>query len=427
MTSESPHPTLGRVLLRAYAVIAGIAGFGALLLLIWGPRLFGAYVLGSLTASGVPVRLLSPVLVTFGCWAASLSRVEDPWQRSKLVGWFAIAHYLLFFVAYVQAFAFVRPKPLVGRFFGIACTTTSIILNFTNRRRPKRKLGGKSLTKGIGRHEQQIRQAAAQQERNRLARDLHDSIKQQIFVIQTAAATAQTRLDGDRPGAETAIGEIRESARSAMTEMEAMLDQLRAVPLSNDGLVESIRKQCEALELRTGAKVEFQLIELPPADTLAPGAHEAVLRVVQEALANIGRHARASHVTVSLDSFSDTLKLCIRDDGSGFNQFEPRQGMGMRNMRERSEELGGKLDINSRPGDGAQVLLSIPHDEIPTEYRFPTYLLAAGLVFLLIAAVLTWSGPWSIVWAMPIAVCGRELLRCIGDWRQARKYAGAAA
>jgi len=85
------------------------------------------------------------------------------------------------------------------------------------------------------------------------------------------------------------------------------------------------------------------------------------------------------------------------------------------------------LEINSRPGNGTQILLSIPHAEIPTEYRSPTYILGAGLLLLLITAVLTWSGPWSIVWSMPIALCAREFMRCIGDWRQARKYAGAAA
>ena len=134
------------------------------------------------------------------------------------------------------------------------------------------------------RYEQQIRDAGAQQERNRLARDLHDSIKQQIFVIQTAAATAQTRFDNDRDGAASAIDQIRSSARDAMTEMEAMMDQLRSIPLENASLIEALKKQCDALGHRTGAKVEFKLDDLPPSQTFAPGAHQAIFRVAQEAL-----------------------------------------------------------------------------------------------------------------------------------------------
>lgn len=100
------------------------------------------------------------------------------------------------------------------------------------------------------RDEQRIRDAAAQEERNRLARDLHDAIKQQIFAIQTSAATAETRFDADPAGAREAVAHVRQSAREAMAEMEAMLDHLRVVPLENAGLVEAIRKQAEARAAR---------------------------------------------------------------------------------------------------------------------------------------------------------------------------------
>ncbi len=461
MTTEPSYPTLGRNLLRAYAVICGI---GSVALIFWakssglhvpaalspgtllaphspaigigrglGNGIANAYAsgfaYGAGNADGARVRAiqlaliaLSPILAALGCWAAGLALLDNSPQRNRMLGWFGSAHLLVLLALTFQTFALARrPMPVA---LSVTWNLTILLWSLERGRRAERSILGK-LPAGIGRHEQEIRQSAAQQERNRLARDLHDSIKQQIFVIQTAAATAQTRFNSDRPGAETALDQIRDSARDAMTEMEAMLDQLRAVPLNNDGLVDAIRKQCEALELRTGAKVKFQLVELPPAGTLAPGAHEAILRVAQEALANIGRHARASHVTVSLDSFSDRVMLCIRDDGAGFNQFEVQRGMGMRNMRERAAEFGGKIDIVGKPGNGAQILLSIPHAEIPTHYRAPTYLYAAGLVIILIAAPLTWSGIWSILWVPPFIVCAIGLKRCIDDWRQAKKYTGA--
>jgi signal transduction histidine kinase len=179
---------------------------------------------------------------------------------------------------------------------------------------------GRSATEQVRtRYEQQIRQAAGQEERNRLARDLHDSIKQQIFVIQTAAATVQARFEADRDGARSAIEQVRRSAREAMAEMEAMLDQLRAAPLENNGLVEALKKQCEALEFRSGARVELKLGDLPPNESLAPGAHQAIFRVAQEALANIGRHARPKRVMVQLDAAGGNVRLAIQDDGSGFD------------------------------------------------------------------------------------------------------------
>ena len=137
------------------------------------------------------------------------------------------------------------------------------------------------------RYEQEIRRAAAQEERNRLARDLHDSVKQQLFVIQTAAATAQERFHNDPTGAHDAIDAVRRAAREALGEMEAMLEGLNANPLENTGLVEALKKQCEALGYRTGAQVSCECGPLPASETLPPGTHQAIFRTAQEALANV--------------------------------------------------------------------------------------------------------------------------------------------
>lgn len=120
----------------------------------------------------------------------------------------------------------------------------------------------------------QLSEAAAQQERNRLARDLHDSIKQQIFSVSVAAATAQTRWESDPEGARRAIADVRGAAREAMAEMEAMLQHLRPAPLENSGLIEALRKQCEALQYRSGATVTAEFGELPDNAILLPGTQE---------------------------------------------------------------------------------------------------------------------------------------------------------
>ena len=210
-------------------------------------------------------------------------------------------------------------------------------------------------------YEERIRQAATQEERARLARDLHDAVKQQLFAIQTAAATAQVRFETDPDGAKTAVDQVRSSAREAMTEMEAMLEQLQAAPLENAGLVSSLRKQCEALGFRTGAEVTFELGTLPGDTALVPGAREAIFRVAQESLANVARHARARRVRVSLGSSGDRLVLAVEDDGSGLSGERMPGGMGMANMAARAAEVGGDFEASSAPDQGTAVRFSVPH------------------------------------------------------------------
>ena len=273
-------------------------------------------------------------------------------------------------------------------------------------------------------YEQQIREVARQEERNRLARDLHDSIKQQIFVIQTAAATAQARFDGDPAGARLALDQVRDSAREAVTEMQAMLDQLRAVPLENAGLVESLKKQCEALGFRTGARVEFKLGDLPPTEALPPGAHEAILRAAQEALANVGRHARAGNVLVSLGSVHGQVELRIQDDGAGFDPNQGYRGQGIANMRARAEEFGGKFELISQPGNGTNIAFSIPYTagETPREYRQK----AATCGVLLVISTLVLTRTKSGGMAAPAVIAAVGFVRYIVAYRRARTRSEAA-
>jgi signal transduction histidine kinase len=209
-------------------------------------------------------------------------------------------------------------------------------------------------------YERGIREAAAQEERHRLARDLHDSVKQQLFAIHTGAATAQARFEAEPAGAREALAQVRDSARQAMSEMEAMLHGLRAAPIENVGLVEALKQSCEALAFRTGAVIEFIPGELPPSEALPPGAQDAVFRVAQEAFANISRHARAGHVSVTLGGSRRELELTIKDDGAGFEQFGTARGQGLSNMRARAAECGGRMEIISQPGGGTRVRMSIP-------------------------------------------------------------------
>ncbi|HEV7508613.1 MAG TPA: sensor histidine kinase [Thermoanaerobaculia bacterium] len=206
----------------------------------------------------------------------------------------------------------------------------------------------------------QIGEAAAQEERNRLARDLHDSIKQQLFSINVGTATAQERWERDPEGARAALADVRRSAREAMVEMQAMLHQLRPEALSTAGLIEALREQCEALGYRTGAEVTLELGEQVPDDRMPPGAPEALFRMGQEMLANVARHARARKVRLWLGRQDEDVMLRILDDGQGFDPAAEASGMGLRNLKERAASLRGKLEVASAPGLGAGLTVRLP-------------------------------------------------------------------
>ena len=132
--------------------------------------------------------------------------------------------------------------------------------------------------------------------------------------------------------------------------------------MENIGLVEALRKQCEALQYRTGAQVTTEFSDLPENNLLPPGAQEAVFRVAQEALANIARHARAQNVKVRLYTETEpaSMILQIEDDGQGFTPGTITEGMGTANMRARTREIGGRVVLRSTPGKGTQVSVQIP-------------------------------------------------------------------
>lgn len=215
-----------------------------------------------------------------------------------------------------------------------------------------------------------VGEAAAQEERNRLARDLHDSIKQELFSMHIGAATAQERWERDPEGARTALADVRRSARQAMVEMEVLLHQLRPQALnSTRGLLEALREQGEALGYRSGARVTVVPGPEIPDERMPPGAREALFRIAQEALANVARHARAGSVRVWIGVEAEHAALRVEDDGQGFDPQAEMSGMGLRNLRERAAALGGTCQIASVPGQGTALAVHLPLLPPPASVR----------------------------------------------------------
>ncbi len=219
--------------------------------------------------------------------------------------------------------------------------------------------------------EQTLRQAseaAALEERNRIARDLHDSIKQQIFSISVSAAAAKAHMSNGGEGAHTAVEDIQHSVKEAQVEMRALLQQLRSSPLENTNLREALETQAQALGYRTGAQTHVEIANMPTADQLSPGALEAIFRLVQEAFANIARHARAETIWLRLYQQEQQLHIEIRDDGHGFDLQTVQKGMGLNNLQERAQTMYGTLNIQSAVGKGTTIHAIVPLlDALPSK------------------------------------------------------------
>ncbi len=206
----------------------------------------------------------------------------------------------------------------------------------------------------------QTREAAIQEERNRLARELHDSIKQQMFSINVSAAAAEAQWEKQPSAARSDLTDVRESVRGAIAEMNALLQHLAPAPLEKVGLIEALREQAEALGYRTGAHVHVEIGELPDDERLPVGTQEALFRIAQEALSNVARHARAQTVTLRLYERDDHVHLVVEDDGQGFDIQVISGGRGLSNIRSRAAALGGRAEITSTPTSGTSIHISVP-------------------------------------------------------------------
>jgi signal transduction histidine kinase len=207
---------------------------------------------------------------------------------------------------------------------------------------------------------QEASESATRVERQRIARDLHDSIKQQLFSISVSAATAKAYWSKDTLKVQSAIVDIQRVVKEAQVEMQALLQQLGPTPLENTPLADVLRTQAEALGYRSGLKMHVKIGDLPGDEVLPAGTQETIFRLVQEAFANIARHARATSVHVTLQQTERALHLIVADDGQGFDSARAQVGMGLANMRERVVALDGKIEVQSAPGQGTNVHIVVP-------------------------------------------------------------------
>ena len=196
------------------------------------------------------------------------------------------------------------------------------------------------------------------EERQRLARELHDAVSQQLFAISMTATALSRTMDKDFEKAKHHISLIEEMASVAQSEMRALLLHLRPVHLEgkqlSDGLRELIRELQAKIPIEISSEIEAGIV-------LSRGIEDHLFRIVQEALSNTLRHSKATKLLVLLKKHGELVMLSVRDNGIGFDVETKKQtSYGLVTMQERVNELGGSIAIISAPGNGTRIDIRIP-------------------------------------------------------------------
>ncbi len=204
----------------------------------------------------------------------------------------------------------------------------------------------------------EARGKVALEERQRLARELHDSVSQALYGIALGTKAARAALKHDSKGADDSLDYVLSSAEAGLAEMRALIFELRPESLQQEGLCAALEKQAAAVRARHRVGVKATLCEEPEASL---ETKEAIYRIAQEALHNTVKHAHARNVRMEMECASGKITLEISDDGVGFKVGDDFPGhLGLRSMRERASELGGTLQVDSAIGKGTLIRAQIP-------------------------------------------------------------------
>ncbi len=210
---------------------------------------------------------------------------------------------------------------------------------------------------------EQAQQLATLEERQRLARELHDSVTQAQYSVTLFAEAARRLASGDdRQQMRSYLDQLGDTAQQALKEMRLLVYELRPSALEQVGLVEALQQRLEAVEGRAGVEAALLVdgtVELPE------DVEEGLYRIAHEALNNVLKHAQVTSVTVRIRADGDHVELEVEDNGKGFDPatVSDRGGMGLANMRERAERLGGSLTLVSAPGKGTTVKVEVEVSE----------------------------------------------------------------
>lgn len=317
-----------QTLITAALFPLGMQAFGA-------PILF--FVLSSYAMTLKPIRLGIVWIVIFAVLTFVLFGLTTRWEVALVSIWPFIGGYL---------------------FFGAFGKTTS---DAEEAREASQKLASELevANRQLREYTAQAEQLAVAEERNRLARELHDSLGHRLTVAVVQLEGAQRLIPQDPGRAAAMIGSMREQMKEALNDLRRSLASLRAPVEADLPLDQALQRLAHEFQASTGLNVHVDLHGLRP--DLQAAHRLAVYRAAQEALTNTHKHARAKNVWLHVACGAEGLRLLAADDGQGFSTDDPSTlSFGLRGLHERAAQLGGALTLSQRPGGGAQLEFKIP-------------------------------------------------------------------
>jgi signal transduction histidine kinase len=306
------------------------------------------------------IEAMGPLPRTHGLLGATLEsershRTPDIKRDPRFRGWWPAAH------------------PLMASFLGVPIVARGTVVGafyLTDKEAaPEFSLEDQELIEMLAPHAavamenarlyERSRELSIVEERNRLARELHDSLVQKLFGVVLAAQSAGTLLDRDTDAARGQVEHLQELAHEAVVELRSLVFQLRPAEIGTEGLGAALRKHVDLLRRAHRADIALQVTGSP---RLRAGVDEEVFRIAQESLQNALRHSRADRIEVRLDESPGGLALAVVDDGVGFEPDEAglrSRRLGLTSMEERAHALGARLAIDSAPGRGTTITLEV--------------------------------------------------------------------
>ncbi|MBN1312144.1 MAG: sensor histidine kinase [Anaerolineae bacterium] len=264
---------------------------------------------------------------------------------------------LFFLILVVERVSFealpILGQPLIRAFaFGTVGYIVERLMD--TQRKQKRRLIMTNIQ--LGQYANTLEHLATSRERNRLARELHDTLAHTLSGVAVNLEAIKTMLAPDQGDVSTMLDHSLSATRLGLEETRRVLQDLRARPLEDLGLELALRALVQALADREDIEAEIAFSgDLP---TLSPDVEQSIYRITQEALENIARHADARHTSLSLKAAGNQIELTITDDGSGFDPksaLDNNHQLGLRGLRERAAVAGGVLSVNSRQGGGTTI------------------------------------------------------------------------
>ncbi|NEA24894.1 sensor histidine kinase [Actinomadura bangladeshensis] len=346
-----------------------------------GPVLAGGLLLGALYAAGVvqgtrhrprlgPARAWLAVL-TAGWAALALASPAYVWLAFPLfflyvhllrLAW-ALPGVVLLTAAAIGAVAWhgdgVTLAEVLGPSVGAAVATLmALAYQALYRESEQRRLLIDDLVRTRERLVRAESDAARLTERERLAREIHDTLAQGMSSIILLLRAARRDLDSDRDAVRGRLAEAEQAAAENLEEARNFVRELAPPVLERSSLTDALRRITESAAARSPSRIRFEASGTP---LPLPTDHEvALVRIAQGALGNAAQHSGAANVGVTLTYLDDTVVLDVYDDGRGFDPAAPANGYGLRAMRERARALGGTLTVESAAGEGTAVVAALP-------------------------------------------------------------------